>query len=1045
MTLSAAEVVWKGGGETAAWSDGSNWEGGTAPGLGDIAVLPAGSDVIAGNADYAYMSAAETKLAGIRIEEGAWMSISNLTANVTHDIALSGSGGFRCIKASGNYSLTMKSDNSAFTGEFFVKEAGFKPSTTKYSLGASGNKVSYYGNSAAKWYFQYDITGCSNVVHLYKGTGGYLYYGPNGKTVYGPMYVHATSQIWGSGSTNFDFYNDVVYDGAAGGGLQIQVGVRMLGNGVLDLGSGFISANKNYDSNPALTIGRRVTRGEVRAGGGTVVLQGRDDCFDPGVKLTMNAASARVALSGGKNQRCGVLAEAAAVTSSAQITAPSPAMFTVCASGPAAMKTSLNGALSFCLNSTNAAEAGTLGIKTGGSMSGVLSSRRGTLSVQSAAQLPNVTGLTAENEGVLSVDGASLPKVSGIALSGTASINFTGASLPSVEKLTLGDTASLTADATTMLGDGTIHLEKSVASALELNCDLTVVDAKIGGNYLPAGKYTAADGYFTGAGELTVKWVPVEEVKTAQWIGAQGDGDLLNPDNWAGGVVPDLASGNTALTLGGGGAAASVNLTKEIYVHGITFKGDVATTLTATDVSARIRLGAGGIQSEKGSLASAANVIDVPIHFEYVPQQPWCISAGTSLDIKKPMTDTYFNEASQVIYGRGTIYLNADSPDLRCPLVLSNLWVKINKPYALGSPSRPSRMYVCGSGSNGDGEQIRFAKITNHVPVELYRLDNKNIIYLTAFGNKDGFLQAGKVTLLNTFYFNTLDGYRFSGGFDGSGTFYAIAYSYTIEGEPINSTSFHLYQDDSTLYLKSQNNVYGSITQAKKKTVCGADNVLCPTASFQFGRIGNSAGVDYSVGTLDLNGFDQDTGSLVNGGTITAQANTYRVGYIKSDARPATVTTHDATDRSVSLVFSGYAGYGHAGSGTYTFYNNPSATKGSLKVLAGGVKLGAGSGFPNVTNVTVGVGANLTVTPEAAATAFSNDDGVSRAMMEIAADGENSGTLTLEGGTTTVRKLRVGDKWFARGEYTAADVSWLKGEGVLRVLVAGRPMTMIVR
>ncbi|MBO7206282.1 MAG: hypothetical protein J6W10_01570, partial [Kiritimatiellae bacterium] len=519
LSLCAAEITWKGGGETEAWSDGSNWEGGVAPGLCDIAVLPAGSDVITGNADYTYMRAEATRLAGIRIEEGAWMSVSNLTANATHDIPLSGSGGFRCIKASGNYSLTMKSDNSAFTGEFFVKEAGFKPSATKYSLGASGNKVSYYGNNPAKWYFQYDIKGCSNVVHLYKGTGGFLYYGPNGKAaVYGPMYVHATSQIWGSGSTNFDFYNDVIYDGAAGGGLQIQVGVRMLGNGVLDLGSGFISANKNYldsPSYPALTIGRRVTRGEVRVGNGVdnvdngaigLVLKGRDDCFDPSVKLKMNAAEARVTLSDGKNQRCGVLAETTAVTSSAQITAPSPAMFTVCASGPAAMKTSLNGALSFCLNSTNATEAGTLGIKTGGSMSGILSVHRGTLSIQSTALLPNVTALSAENEGVLLVDGVTFPKVSSVALSGTASMNLAGASLPAVEKLTLGDTASLTVDATTKLGDGTIHLEMSVASALELNCDVTVVDAKIGGNYLPAGKYTAADGYFTGAGELTVQW-----------------------------------------------------------------------------------------------------------------------------------------------------------------------------------------------------------------------------------------------------------------------------------------------------------------------------------------------------------------------------------------------------------------------------------------------------------------------------------------------------------------------------------------------------------
>ena len=38
--FAGSEINWTGKGETAAWSDGGNWEGGVAPGLGDTAVIP---------------------------------------------------------------------------------------------------------------------------------------------------------------------------------------------------------------------------------------------------------------------------------------------------------------------------------------------------------------------------------------------------------------------------------------------------------------------------------------------------------------------------------------------------------------------------------------------------------------------------------------------------------------------------------------------------------------------------------------------------------------------------------------------------------------------------------------------------------------------------------------------------------------------------------------------------------------------------------------------------------------------------------------------
>ena len=38
----ASEIKWTGAGNTSAWSDGGNWDGGTPPGQGDIAVIPGG-------------------------------------------------------------------------------------------------------------------------------------------------------------------------------------------------------------------------------------------------------------------------------------------------------------------------------------------------------------------------------------------------------------------------------------------------------------------------------------------------------------------------------------------------------------------------------------------------------------------------------------------------------------------------------------------------------------------------------------------------------------------------------------------------------------------------------------------------------------------------------------------------------------------------------------------------------------------------------------------------------------------------------------------
>lgn len=123
----AAEVVWKGGGETAAWSDGSNWVGGTAPGLGDTAVIPAGKSAVWSQTDAARMNT----FAGITLD--GEMEVSGMTASTTLTVPLSGDGVFRGLdggeSASGIssgpfYKLALDNDNKAFTGTFAFTNCG---------------------------------------------------------------------------------------------------------------------------------------------------------------------------------------------------------------------------------------------------------------------------------------------------------------------------------------------------------------------------------------------------------------------------------------------------------------------------------------------------------------------------------------------------------------------------------------------------------------------------------------------------------------------------------------------------------------------------------------------------------------------------------------------------------------------------------------------------------------------------------------------------------------------------------------------------------
>lgn len=982
--FAGSEINWTGKGETAAWSDGGNWEGGVAPGLGDIAVIPEGADVTACNADYTYMNADATKLAGIRIETNAWMTVSNLSANVTHSVPLSGPGGWRHIKtkSGGNYNVKMSTDNSAFTGEFFIKEGGFEVSGSTKSLGTSNNKVTYYGNSANRL-FQYNVSGCSNDVHVYRGGGNYMYYGPNTRNLYGKMHVHGESRIEGSGVCTFGFYNDFIVDDDQT--AVCRTGVQLLKNGTVSLGVGsVISSNYKWDDSGScfgLFIGKPVTgAGTIRDNGGWIRFRDVANCLADTVTLYLNSATSRIDLNGGFDQQCGDLKLATTVAATSQIVAPSKAAkFTVRGTADRDVKALLNGKLSFALDSDkDPANPGVVTlVSPGHTMNGSLSVSRGTLTLGAESTFSNVTALAATAAGQLVIN--------------TPEIN---------------SAVTLTAES---------------AANLVLNSDITVYSACVDDYYLPVATYDESDGYYTGSGHLTVLVKPVV-VKEAAYIGT--DDDFANPENWEGGKFPDFEHGEVRVTLGKAGAPATLTIPSGIHVYGIVLKGEVATTLTGE----KIFVGSGGVVCEKpaGSTATVANVLDLPFEAEVVPQT-WTIPSGVSLQVKKPMSGTAIADYAISISGGGKLTLDADSPDLEPPLDLDNLDLYVNTSYALGSTNRFTKIKTPA------GTHLHFGwGLKNYVPIDLSAYGTVN--YFGDFGR--GYEQAGaaKLNLMQ----NLCNGYTFSGGLVDGTSYYTIQYSYTISGKPMNMPNGTLYNDCSTLNLKSTGNVFSQITQVNATTKCQANNALCASGKFVIGR----SNTGYTTGTLDLGGFDQDIGAIYNGATATA-GDTTIYGTISS-AKPATLTSHDATSRTVAMKFTGCAGYAHAGSGTYTFLNFANTATNTLSVLAGGVTLKSGAGFPNAKAVHVASGATLTVDKTSEEVAFGSA-GKSRAVTTI----EEGGTLALtDGAEVTVRRLCVGEKGMEPTVYTAGDPAnpWLTGSGSVRVLQPWKPgILMIVK
>ena len=406
--VAETEVVWKGGGTTAAWSNGTNWENNTPPAAGDVAVLPDGMTVRVGPTDVAYIEAAATKPAGIRMMgDGTRFVIANLTAATTFDVPLIGRGEFqhRDSTKNGGYLLDLAGDNREFAGSFLISNAGVRVNSD-YALGTT-NVVRYFGSSSQKNYFQFK-TGhvSSNEFHV---SEEWLLFGSVGAKLYGPVYLYSTVRAEGNGANaTLELLGGIEYKtdtGAFRPGNTCRLGGTkpiILGSHDLELKRGKLYLAGVIESVNMLSVNSE----------STPLYFERANVLPATAKLRLGySAKTGWADLGGYDQRCGEFAvwQAAMTPEGTYLTSERPATFTICDKGPSSFNGLLEGAVSLELNSTNSATAGAIGLAgTNNTTTGSLIVRRGTMTLNAAARFPQLSSLVVSGDGKMIVNTAEI-------------------------------------------------------------------------------------------------------------------------------------------------------------------------------------------------------------------------------------------------------------------------------------------------------------------------------------------------------------------------------------------------------------------------------------------------------------------------------------------------------------------------------------------------------------------------------------------------------------------------------------------------------------
>ena len=1020
----ADSITWTGEGDTTAWSDGGNWEGGAAPGLGDIAVLPAGATVGATQADANYMMATETKLGGIHFsDDDTVLLFTNLTANTVFSVPFTGKG--ECRMFNNSAYLNMSGNSSEYLGSYVISNSPVYLSTT-CGFGTT-NSVTYWGNGAATKYFTFKsgLT-CTNEFHL-RGYA-WLFYGANNAILWGPVHVWGTSRLQTSGTCSMVYYGGIKYEGASTGDTgPLFVGQQKFYGKPVDFGKLWMRGDPAGDYSGAGTwyVGTDINAAVVappngnNKGFGRVIFE-RSNCLAPtsGLRLGRASGNSTCVNLNGYDQQCGefsIAKNGAMNPAYTYITSANAATLTILDKGPTQFNGLINGKASLELNSTNSATAGSIGLcGTNNTTTGSLIARRGTINVLPEAVFSNLTALVASGEGIINVQMA--------------------ANLDGLRSIKVSDSGQVILNST-CLNENLTALEVSDSGSVTLDGGTyKFYSLKVGGRYLAAGDYAidaaALGGVFTGTGSISVFTKPVAPAGDYVWSGETG-ADMMVGANWDGGELPDYEEGNATAVFDDTGTALA-EMTAAGTLNGIRFERGTSFTLGGT---APVGLGAGGLSATNtAETGTVTNMLETTLHIGFLPQTQWSLGARTILDVRAPMTSITLDGAEPVgVGGSGTVWLRASSPDLTAPMTFTNSMTRVLAPLALGSSNRavtvsPGKIIFAGAG------------LTNDVPLRL--VGGSTTVYLTdGYSTDQKFVQRGKVTVPGTgsIYVTCGNGYHFQGGLESesSGGFMFLLPAYChmyIEKEPINCPSAGLYMDNGGHYhLVSTNNVCGTM-----QIYCGTlhldnDNVLCDTGALKYGVDWN----DNFNGTVDLEGHENKVGRIVCNWTPSAKPT--RIG--KTLGASGTLEVVGATGSNLAINFQGGTSYRHSGTSTNVFWNAVSTSTGRLEVVNGKVTFRNGAGWSAVKNVTISGTGVIGVQATSADVAFGPEAGRSRATLEFP---DGTGTLEIESGTVTVRKLMIGGLYWGPGAYGASDLPGrISGGGSLRVLSGGGSILVV--
>ena len=603
--------------------------------------------------------------------------------------------------------------------------------------------------------------------------------------------------------------------------------------------------------------------------------------------------------------------------------------------------------------------------------------------------------------------------------------------------------AAFTSVTAASFGDGAVL-------AVEEGCMFRAKSLDVDGSAVADGIYIGAPWY-EGDGIVVVGDLAGDRTD-AVWTGSGSDPLITTPGNWQGGVVPDLASGKTFVTVAGG-SEMKVPAGADYAFYGISLESGAAFSFTAEAGARPVNIAEGGVTFDA---VEDDCCVYWPIRF--ISRQTWEIPANRNVRVYGVLSGCHC--ATFVKNGLGRIHLYGENT-FAGDFIATNSWTFSYATNALGGPggtttivsqkdipqfrlygpqshcraivldtTNPSggeRVFFTYEGSSGD--EVRFKK----------QLSTVNSCSLTLnIGSATVMFEDGLYTRGNTWIY-------------GSGTL-------VVKGSPVYIPNrLTIDQQPTCIELHEKCNRLGIYTQ-KLAPVSGISKIKMMT-DYAFDRTSTPVRVSTDVDratelalgprvTIDLNGYDQAIGNLltVNGGTITSES-------------PATMTLFDSQDlasfdggstgRVFKAAFTGAANFRKEGSNPYWIMSENSST-GSVGVAAGTLTFTSGSGGDVILSDGVTYPRSIGSWPNASEVFAS---GTGRLVVEHAGafgrktDVRISDSATIEladGVSMSCKRLMFGDEeqsagtWGAVGNPNVSHTSpRFSGNGVLKVRGGG--------